>query len=109
MREFKTIAILLDYMMFIEIFKKMGTDVFMCLASGQNFLKSVSISKPQPVPGCASGCEARVIYGLLMLFNTLHSRCVRQELFDKHTVLALCRNNSGYRMTPIAKTSPNLE
>jgi len=45
--------------------------------------------------GCAFGCEARVIYGLLTVFNALHSRCYGQDLFNKRTVLALCRNSTG--------------
>jgi hypothetical protein len=45
--------------------------------------------------GCAFGCEARVIYALLGVFNTLHYHCTRSDLFDKGSTLALCRNNSS--------------
>lgn len=44
--------------------------------------------------GCAFGCEARVIYGLLEVLNFLHRQCFSESLFDRPTVLALCRNGS---------------
>jgi len=42
----------------------------------------------------AFGCEARVLYGLLAVFNSIH-RCafMQQPLFDRSQVKALCRNN----------------
>ena len=43
--------------------------------------------------GCSFGCEGRVIYGLLSVFNVLYRRCFNAELFDRATVLALCRNS----------------
>jgi hypothetical protein len=42
---------------------------------------------------CAFGCESRVIFGLLAVFNALHQRCFKSDLFDKGVVLALCRNS----------------
>lgn len=42
--------------------------------------------------GCAFGCEGRVIFALLAVFNTLHSHCLRKSLFDSDTIRALCRN-----------------
>lgn len=42
--------------------------------------------------GCAFGCEARVIFGLLEIFNALHNRSYEVNMFDKQAVLALCRN-----------------
>jgi uncharacterized protein (DUF2235 family) len=43
--------------------------------------------------GCAFGCEGRVIFGLLAVFNALHYRCFNSNMFDEKTVLALCRNS----------------
>lgn len=43
--------------------------------------------------GCALGCEGRVIYGLLSVFNAIHYRCFNSDLFNENTVLALCRNS----------------
>lgn len=43
--------------------------------------------------GCAFGCEGRVIYGLLSVFNALHYRRFNVNMFDEKTVLALCRNS----------------
>ena len=44
---------------------------------------------------CAFGCEARVIFGLLAVFNALHRCSYDDDLFDKDAVRALCRNNSS--------------
>lgn len=44
--------------------------------------------------GFAFGCEARVIYALLQVFNVLHYQCARSDMFDKASVLALCRNDA---------------
>lgn len=44
--------------------------------------------------GCAFGCEERVIFGLLAVFNALSNRCLRQNLFDAADILALCRNGA---------------
>lgn len=43
--------------------------------------------------GCAFGCESRVIFALLTVFNALHRRSYKIDMFDKETVLALCRNS----------------
>lgn len=43
--------------------------------------------------GCSFGCEGRVIFGLLSVFNALHRRCFNTDFFDKATTLALCRNS----------------
>ena len=43
--------------------------------------------------GCAFGCEGRVIFGLLSVFNALHYRCYKENMFSEKTVLALCRNS----------------
>lgn len=43
--------------------------------------------------GCAFGCEGRAIFGLLSVFNALHYRCFRSNMFDEKAVLALCRNS----------------
>jgi uncharacterized protein (DUF2235 family) len=45
--------------------------------------------------GCAFGSEARVIYALLTVFNALHHHCTRTDLFNKASILALCRNNTS--------------
>lgn len=42
--------------------------------------------------GCAFGCEGRVIFGLLTVFNLLQSRCVNTGPFSDGAILALCRN-----------------
>ena len=42
--------------------------------------------------GCAFGCEGRVIFGLLAVFNFMHSYCLRDEMFEGEAILALCRN-----------------
>lgn len=47
--------------------------------------------------GCAFGCEGRVIFGLLSLFNALHFRRLNVNMFDEKTVLALCRNSLSVR------------
>jgi len=44
--------------------------------------------------GCAFGCEARVIYALLQVFNVLHYHSSSVDMFDKASVLALCRNDT---------------
>jgi hypothetical protein len=44
--------------------------------------------------GCAFGCEARVIYALLQIFNTLHYQSSRLNMFDKASIRALCRNDT---------------
>lgn len=44
---------------------------------------------------CAFGCEERVIFGLLAVFNALHQRCLNSDMFDEGAVLALCRNGSN--------------
>ncbi|RYZ79524.1 MAG: hypothetical protein EOP06_27040, partial [Proteobacteria bacterium] len=44
--------------------------------------------------GFAFGCEARVIYALLQVFNALHYYCSRSSMFDKASILALCRNDT---------------
>jgi hypothetical protein len=41
---------------------------------------------------CAFGCEERVIFGLLAVFNSLHWRCFTSLMFDEGAMLALCRN-----------------
>ena len=42
----------------------------------------------------AFGCEARVLYGLLAVFNALHQRSFEDQLlFDPAQIKALCRNN----------------
>lgn len=38
------------------------------------------------------GCEERVIFGLLAVFNALHWRCFNSLMFDQGAVRALCRN-----------------
>lgn len=43
--------------------------------------------------GCAFGCEARVIFALLQVFNALHRHASRVDMFDKASVMALCRND----------------
>lgn len=43
--------------------------------------------------GCAFGCEGRVVFGLLSVFNALHYRCFKENMFSEKTVLALCRNS----------------
>jgi len=45
--------------------------------------------------GCAFGCEGRVIFALLAIFNTLHQYCSKNNMFDKGSILALCRNNAS--------------
>lgn len=42
--------------------------------------------------GCAFGCEGRVIFGLLAIFNFLQLRSLKSRAFDKDAILALCRN-----------------
>ena len=42
--------------------------------------------------GCAFGCEGRVIFGLLAVFNFMHVHCLSGAMFDRETILALCRN-----------------
>jgi len=42
--------------------------------------------------GCAIGCEGRVIFGLLAVFNALYRRSYQVKFFDPASVLALCRN-----------------
>lgn len=44
--------------------------------------------------GCAFGCEERVIFGLLEVFNAIHYRCLGVDMFDEASVLALCRNGT---------------
>jgi hypothetical protein len=44
--------------------------------------------------GCAFGCEGRVIFALLGLFNFVHRMCFKEQLFEKNSILALCRNNA---------------
>ena len=44
--------------------------------------------------GCAFGCEARVIFALLKIFNVLYYQSSRVDMFDKASILALCRNNT---------------
>lgn len=44
--------------------------------------------------GFAFGCEGRVIYALLQVFNNLHYCCTRSDMFDRASILALCRNNT---------------
>jgi hypothetical protein len=43
--------------------------------------------------GFALGCESRVLFGLLAIFNSLHHKVFRGELFSQNEVKALCRNN----------------
>ncbi len=43
--------------------------------------------------GCAFGCEGRVIFGLLGVFNAIHHRCHNKYLLEKNSILALCRNS----------------
>ena len=43
--------------------------------------------------GCAFGCEGRVIYGILSVFNALHQRSSGSNMFTKAAILALCRNS----------------
>lgn len=43
--------------------------------------------------GCAFGCEGRAIFGLLEVFNALHRHSYKVNLFNKGTILALCRNS----------------
>lgn len=47
--------------------------------------------------GCAFGCEERVIFGLLSVFNAFHHRGLGSDMFDDDAVLALCRN--GFRVS----------
>jgi uncharacterized protein (DUF2235 family) len=42
----------------------------------------------------AFGCEARVIYALLQVFNSLHYHCAGSDMFDRASILALCRNDT---------------
>ncbi len=42
--------------------------------------------------GCAVGCEGRVIFGLLAVFNALHERGFGRGMFDEVSVAALCCN-----------------
>ncbi|MDN4036296.1 DUF2235 domain-containing protein [Massilia sp. YIM B02443] len=44
--------------------------------------------------GWAFGCEGRVVFGLLSVFNFLSYRTMKNYLFDEKTVLGLCRNRS---------------
>jgi len=44
--------------------------------------------------GCAFGCEARVVFALLKIFNVLSYQSSRAEMFDRAGVLALCRNDT---------------
>jgi hypothetical protein len=44
--------------------------------------------------GCAFGCEARVIYTLLQVFNALRYHSSRVDMFDQASILALCRNDT---------------
>lgn len=43
--------------------------------------------------GCAFGCEARVIFALLAVLNSIHHRCFKENMIDIESVLALCRNS----------------
>lgn len=44
--------------------------------------------------GFASGCEARVLFGLLAVFNTIHRRAYEGKmLFSKEQIKALCCNS----------------
>jgi len=43
--------------------------------------------------GCAFGCEGRVIFGILSVFNALHRRGSGNDLISKDCILALCRNS----------------
>ncbi|MCS0615371.1 DUF2235 domain-containing protein [Massilia kyonggiensis] len=43
--------------------------------------------------GCAFGCEGRVIFGILSVLNALHRRCHKSNLWEKESILALCRNS----------------
>ena len=43
--------------------------------------------------GCAFGCEGRVIFALLAVFNALHYSSSNKDMFGKGSILALCRNN----------------
>jgi hypothetical protein len=47
--------------------------------------------------GCAFGCEERVIFALLSVFNAFHHRGLGSDMFDDDAVLALCRN--GFRVS----------
>jgi hypothetical protein len=42
---------------------------------------------------CAFGCEARVVFALLAVFNALHRRCHKSNMFNAGSILALCRNS----------------
>ncbi|QJE00763.1 DUF2235 domain-containing protein [Massilia forsythiae] len=41
----------------------------------------------------AFGCEGRVIFGLLSIFNALNFCSFKNNIFDEKTILALCRNS----------------
>lgn len=43
--------------------------------------------------GCAFGCEGRVIFGILSVFDALHQRGCGRNMFSKESILALCRNS----------------
>jgi len=47
--------------------------------------------------GCAFGCEERVIFALLSVFNAFHHHGLGSDFFDDGAVLALCRN--GFRVS----------
>jgi len=45
--------------------------------------------------GFGLGCESRIIFGLLAVFNSIHRRAFGELLFDEDQVKALCRNGPG--------------
>jgi hypothetical protein len=45
--------------------------------------------------GCAFGCEGRVIFALLSIYNSLHQYSVKGDLFDTSSIRALCRNSAN--------------
>jgi hypothetical protein len=45
--------------------------------------------------GCAFGCEGRVIFALLNVYNVLHQYSLNGDLFNSKSILALCRNNAN--------------
>jgi len=60
---------------------------------GTNFPEIGESEQSKLGKGCAVGCEGRVIFGLLSVFNALHYRCFNSDMFDAKAVLALCRNS----------------
>jgi hypothetical protein len=41
------------------------------------------------------GCEARIIFGILCVFNTISDKVLKEEFFDGGEVLALCSTGTG--------------